>query len=76
MTCLATASPRRFWSVGAIAEQHDVPVARIVYILRTRAIAPIGWVGNARVYDDAAVQQIGAALEKIARIKEEAARGE
>lgn len=54
-------------TVGVIAVRLGVPSHRVEYVLRTRAITPSGWAGNARVYDEAAVVRIRSELDRIAR---------
>ncbi|MCG3124662.1 MAG: hypothetical protein GIKADHBN_03137 [Phycisphaerales bacterium] len=54
-------------TVGVIAARLGVPPHRVEYVLRTRAITPSGWAGNARVYDEAAVTHIKSELARIER---------
>ena len=49
-------------SVGPIANHFGVVVHRVEYAVRSRAIKPMGKVGNANAYDEEAVRRIGAAL--------------
>jgi hypothetical protein len=52
-------------TVGVIAERLGEPLHRIEYVLRTRAVKPIGMAGNSRVYDDDALDQIREELRRI-----------
>ena len=52
----------QLWTISRIATHFDVPTHRVLYIVRTRGIAPADRAGNARVFDDAAVGLIGNAL--------------
>jgi hypothetical protein len=49
---------------GVIADELDMPLARVLYVLRTRshAIKPIGRAGVLRLYDKAAVEMVRAEL--------------
>lgn len=57
----------RMPTVGVIAIRLAVPTHKIEYVLRTRAITPSGWAGNARVFDEAAVSRIKSELARIER---------
>jgi hypothetical protein len=52
-------------TVGQIARRLSVPSHRIEYIIRARGIQPCSWAGNARVFDETAVQAIAEELERI-----------
>jgi len=52
-------------TVGEIARRLGVPVHRVEYVIRARAIAPCGRAGNARVFTEADVARIGAELRRI-----------
>jgi len=52
-------------TIGAIALQHNVPVHRVEYVIRTRGIQPIAWAGNARIFSDADVAYIASELRRI-----------
>ena len=52
-------------TVGEIAQRLGEPIHRIEYVLRTRAIAPIGIAGNSRVYAEDAVVRIAEELRLI-----------
>ena len=54
----------RLHTVGLIAELLDTPLHRVEYVLRSQDIAPLAWAGNARVYSEAAVEQIAAHLKR------------
>jgi hypothetical protein len=52
-------------SIGQIAHRLERPISRIEYVLKTRDIKPIALAGNARVFDEDAVERIAAALRHI-----------
>ncbi len=52
-------------TIGEIARRLGVPTHRVEYIIRARDIRPYGWAGNARVFDEATVNVIGAELNRI-----------
>lgn len=52
-------------TTGEIARSLDEPTHRVEYVIRTRGIAPCGRAGNARVFDEAAVELIRSELERI-----------
>jgi hypothetical protein len=52
-------------TVGEIARRLGEPIHRIEYILRTRAIQPTGWAGNARVFSEADVEFIASEVRRI-----------
>jgi DNA-binding transcriptional MerR regulator len=54
------------YAVGDLARQCGAPVHRILYIIRTRGIAPVGRAGNARLYDEAAARWVAGELQRIA----------
>ncbi len=66
MTTTAPSMP----TVGQIARRLGVPSHRIEYVIRARGIQPCSWAGNARVFDEAAVEAIAGELERI-RIRHE-----
>jgi hypothetical protein len=49
-----------------IAQQQDVPIHRVEYVIRSRRITPAAKAGNARVFSEQDVQHIGAELRRIA----------
>jgi hypothetical protein len=53
-------------TVSDIARQLGVTVRRVEYAIRTRSIAPTGWVGAARVYDTEAAGRIAAVVAETA----------
>ena len=55
----------RVFSVGAIAQRFCVPLHRVLYVIRSRNIRPVGTAGNARVFDEAAVSWIASELRRI-----------
>ena len=59
------------WTVSRIAGHLGVQPHRVVYIIDSRGIKPIGTAGIARVFDAAAVAQIS---HEIARIDAERGR--
>ncbi len=52
-------------TIGEIARRLGVPTHRVEYIIRARGIQPYGWAGNARVFDEEAVESIAKELERI-----------
>ena len=60
-------SQTKLHTVGDVARLLGTPIHRVEYILKTRPqIRPIGRVGIARVYDDAAVELVRNAINEIA----------
>jgi hypothetical protein len=53
-------------TIGSIAQECGVPLHRVAYVIDSRGIKPIGWAGNAKVFDAAAVQRIKSELRRIA----------
>jgi hypothetical protein len=53
-------------TVGAIAHRLGANVHQVAYIIHTRCIAPCGRAGNARVFDEPAVERIASELRRIA----------
>jgi hypothetical protein len=58
-----------FPTVGEIARRLGVPVHRVVYVIESRRIRPMGWAGNAKVFSEADVQHIASELRRIERDK-------
>ena len=56
-------------TTGEIARRHNVATHRVEYIIRARDIRPCGRAGNARVFDDEAVEAIAAELKRIETAK-------
>ena len=54
-----------FPTVGEIARRLGEPLHRVEYVIRTRAIRPMGVAGNARVFGDEVVGQIADELQRI-----------
>jgi DNA-binding transcriptional MerR regulator len=52
-------------TIGEIARRLTVPPHRVEYIIRAREIKPCGRAGNARVFDEAAVEVIATELDRI-----------
>jgi len=50
---------------GVIATELDAPLSRVLYVLRTRDIKPIGRAGVLRLYDRAAVETVRDALREM-----------
>jgi hypothetical protein len=50
---------------GVIAAELDVPLSRVLYVLRSRTIKPIGRDGVLRLYDRSAVVLVRVALREI-----------
>jgi hypothetical protein len=67
---METAEAPALPTVGQIAQRLGVPVHRISYVIDSRGIKPVGWAGNAKVFDEPAVQRIGSELKRIAEDKE------
>jgi hypothetical protein len=53
-------------TVGTLARACGEPVHRILYIIRTRGIAPVGRAGIVRLYDEAAARWVASELQRIA----------
>lgn len=56
---------KRLLTIGEIASKLGVPVHRVGYVIRTRAIAPAGRAGIARVFSDSDLSQIESELNRI-----------
>ena len=56
-------------TVGEIARRLGVPTHRVEYVIKVRGIHPRGWAGNARVFDEDAVEAIADELERIETLK-------
>jgi hypothetical protein len=56
---------KQIWTLGDIARQLAVPQHRIVYVINSRGIEPIGRVGNLRVFGPSAVDAVGEELSRI-----------
>lgn len=52
-------------TAGVIAAELNVPLGRVLYVLRTRAIKPIGRAGVLRLYDRAAAERVRTSLKEI-----------
>lgn len=52
-------------TTGAIARRLDRPVHQIEYAIRTRNIQPDGQAGHYRLFGEAAVERIQAALQEM-----------
>lgn len=57
--------PPAAMTVGQIAREHGVSRDRVLYIVRTRHIAPIARAGHFRLFDEQAAALVGAELKKI-----------
>jgi len=53
-----TPPPPRLDTPGRIAEKLGVPLHRVTYVIRTRAIPPSAIAGQLRLFDRAAVARI------------------
>jgi DNA-binding transcriptional MerR regulator len=53
-------------TVGEIARRLGVPLHRVEYVIRSRAIRPSVRAGNLRVFTEADVQHIASELRRIA----------
>ena len=54
-------------TIGSIAKRFDVPTHRVLYVVKTNGIKPVGRAGIARVFDESTVRRIGQELHRIAR---------
>jgi Ni,Fe-hydrogenase III large subunit len=63
-------SATRLNTVGTIADRLATPVHQIEYVIRARGIQACGRAGNARVFDEPAVERIASELKRIASDKE------
>jgi hypothetical protein len=59
------AKARESYTVGVIARLLNKPLHRVEYAIRSRGISPDAVAGNARVFDEDAVEKIAAALHEI-----------
>jgi hypothetical protein len=55
----------RLRTPGVIATELDAPLSRVLYVLRTRNINPIGRAGCLRLYDRPAVEAVRVALREM-----------
>ena len=55
----------RLITVGVLAESLGVPLARVLYVLRTRPIRSAARAGTVRLFDKAAVAEVRAALDEM-----------
>jgi DNA-binding transcriptional MerR regulator len=60
---VATADPLP--TVGTIAARAKVPVHRVLYVIESRGIRPVGRAGNARVFTEADALRIAGELRRI-----------
>jgi len=58
-------------TVGDIAERNDKPLHRVLYVLKTRDIAPIARAGNTRLFDVAAADRVASEIRRIDAEREE-----
>lgn len=65
---MATSAPS-MPTIGEIARRLGVPTHRVEYVIRARSIQPCGWAGNARVFEEDAIQTIADELERIETLK-------
>ena len=52
-------------TIGEIARRLGVPTHRVEYVIRARAIRPCGRAGNARVFDEEAIESIRSEIDRI-----------
>jgi len=57
----------QMFTVGELARRAGVPVHRVTYVIETRGIEPIGRAGQARVFSQAAADQVLHELQQISR---------
>lgn len=62
----------RLYTVGQIAQEHGVPVTRVVYVVCSRSVRSVGKAGKIRLLDDRAVAVIRRELDRIAAKREAA----
>jgi len=55
----------RLITVGVLAANLGVPLARVLYVLRTRPIRPAARAGTVRLFDRDGVLKVRAALDLI-----------
>lgn len=63
-------------TIGEIARRLDVPQHRIDYLIRARGISPCGRAGNARVFNDEAVDLIRSEIDRIESERERSHRSQ
>lgn len=56
-------------TVGDIAQRGGVPVHRVTYVIKSRRIHSVGRVGQAQAFDESAVEQILAELNRIEQVR-------
>lgn len=54
----------QLYTTGQLAALHAVPVHRILYALKRHAIAPCGRAAHVYLYDQAAAEAVGQALQR------------
>jgi hypothetical protein len=59
------ASGPDLFAIGQIAAKYRVPIHQIGYIIRTRNISHVAFLGTARVFNADQVAEIGNALREI-----------
>lgn len=57
--------PDPLHTVAEISRQLGVPPHRIEYVIRSRRIRPVRRAGNARLFDDAAIDEVRGCLSVI-----------
>lgn len=55
----------QMFTVGELARRAGVPVHRVTYVIETRGIEPLGRAGQARVFSQAAAEQVLQELQQI-----------
>jgi hypothetical protein len=60
-------------TVGRIAGQYSVPIHRVLHVIRTRGIKPVGRAGAAHVYSEVDAERIGEELQRISERRSAAA---
>jgi hypothetical protein len=56
---------KTIYTVGQIAERLNEPLHRVDYAIRTRGIEPSAQTGNARIFEEDAIERVAAALRQI-----------
>jgi hypothetical protein len=61
---LGTDTPK-LRTAGVLAAEINEPLGRVLYVLRTRGVQPIGRAGILRLYDAAAVETVREAIRQM-----------
>ncbi len=55
----------KIFTIGQIARRLDEPLHRVEYAIKSRGVEPRAFAGNARVFDERAIELVAAALRGI-----------